>query len=147
MNALIQTLTQLRERLSEQHAAAEAAAVAPYSRNDPDQDDMARDMESQWHDGFHRAIALALAELDVILHTPAGHAAQPHNPDTTREPYMAFELLHDDTHCWVIVREEAARIQIEVGSQSLFITAAAARCLSRHLTAAADTLALQGGAA
>ena len=111
-------------------------------------------MESQWHDGFHRAIALAVAELNVILHTPAGHADQPHNPDThmtryapgtTREPYMAFELLHDDTHCWVIVREEAARMQIEVGSQSLFLTAEAARCLSRHLTAAADTLALQGG--
>lgn len=152
MNALIQTLTQLRERLSEQHAAAEAAAVAPYSRNDPDQDDMARDMESQWHDGFHRAIALALAELDVILHTPAGHADQPHNPDThltryapgtTREPYMASGPL-DNTPSWVIVRKGAQRVQVDVGSQSLFFTAAAARCLSRHLTAAADTLALQG---
>lgn len=155
MKALIQEVELLRERLTEQMAAAEAAAVAPYSRNDPDQDDMARDMESQWHDGFHRAIALAVAELNVILHTPAGHADQPHNPDThltryapgtTREPYMADGKL-DDAPSWVIVSKGARRVQVDVGSQSLFFTAAAARCLSRHLMIAAGALEQQGGKA
>lgn len=100
MKALIQEVELLRERLTEQMAAAEAAAVAPYTRNDQDQDELDCDMESQWHDGFHGAMALAVAELNVILRTSSRRTTTVHRygpdnsltsygPRGTREPYMA----------------------------------------------------------